>query len=138
MKIVIILVIVLCTFTSNIYSQSRKKAEKLGIKSVTEIKVDYEDSNGDEIIRRIKVFDENGNVIEDKDYNRAGKLQEKITYEYNGDNELIKEVHYRPNNKVQESFTYKYRDGLIVERCKYDSNNRLLWKRKYVYKFSDE
>lgn len=138
MKIVVILIFVLYVFTCDIYSQSRKKAEKLGIKSVTEIKVDYEDSKGDEVIRRVKVFDEKGNVIEEQDYDRTGKLQERITYEYNGDNDIIKEVRYRPNNKVGESFTYKYENGLMIERCKYDSNNRLLWKRKYVYKFNEE
>lgn len=134
----LILVAVIFSFAGDIYSQSRKKAERLSIESVTEIKVDYENSNGKETIRSVKVFDENGNIIEEKDYDKSGKLQERITYEYNEDNDKIKETRFRSNNKVEESFTYKYENGLMVERCKYDASNRLIWKRKYVYKFSEE
>lgn len=137
MKVIVIIGLLLCIIGDNLYSQSRKKIVNLGIESVTVIKEDYEDSNGKEILRSVTVFDENGNIIKLEDYNKAGKLAEIITYEYNSDNDLIKETHYKPNNKVYETITYSYENGLKTERCKYDEANRLISRKKYIYKFKD-
>jgi S-adenosylmethionine hydrolase len=133
----IILVLALCTLTISIFPQSRKKIRELGIESITEIKVDYEDSNGKEIMRFITVYDEQGNVIKEVDYDKTGKLTKIITCEYNEDNDKIKEVHYRPNNKPYKTLTYKYENGLISERNEYDESNRLVSKKKYIYKYKD-
>lgn len=137
MKTLITIGLIICIISGNLYSQSKKKVKNLGIESVTVVKEDYEDSNGKEILRSETVFDENGNIIKLKDYDKTGKLREIVTYEYNSDNDKIKEVRYRPNNKVDETITYSYENGIITERCKYDASNRLLSKKKYIYKFKD-
>jgi len=135
---IITLFILVWAISHNLYSQSRKKVINLGIQSVTEVREDYVDSNGKETLRSTTIFDKNGNTIEEKDYDKAGKLQGRITYEYNSDNDKIKETRFLPNNKVEESFTYKYENGLLTERNKYDGKNTLISRRKYVYEFVDE
>jgi len=137
-RALIIFFALIWAFSFDIYSQSKKKIVNMGIESVTVVREDYEDSNGKETIRSVTVFDKKGNVIEEKDYDAAGKLSDRITYEYNQDNDKIKETHFKTNDKIEESYTYKYKDDLIMERCKYDGSNRLISKKKYVYKFSDE
>ena len=138
MEKIILLFAVIWAFSYDIYSQSRKKIVNLGIESVTIVTEDYEDSNGKESIKSVTVFDKKGNVIEEKNYDKTGNFQERITYKYNQDNDKIKETRFNRNDKVDESFTYKYENGLIIERCKYDASNRLISKKKYVYKFNDE
>jgi hypothetical protein len=137
MKIVI-LAFAFCIITNNLFSQSRKKIKDLGIESVTEVKVDYEDSNGKEIMRFETVYDGRGNVVKEVDYDKTGKLTEIVAYEYNEDNDKTKEVHYRPNNKPFRTLTYKYENGLLTERDEYDESNRLVSKKKYIYKFKDK
>jgi hypothetical protein len=126
-----------CLITVNLFSQSRKKIRDLGIESITETKVDYEDSNGKEIMRFVTVYDDKGNVIKEVDYDKTGKLTEIIAYEYNEDNDKIKETHYRPSKKPYRTLTYKYENGLITERDEYDESNRLVSKKKYIYKYRD-
>ena len=137
MKIIVLIGLLVGIIGNNLYSQSKKKIKNLGIESVTIVKEDYEDSNGKEILRSVTVFDENDNEIKFEDYDKAGKLSKIITYEYNSDNDLVKEIHYKPNNKVSKTITYSYKDGLMMERCKYDGADRLLSRRKYIYKFKD-
>jgi S-adenosylmethionine hydrolase len=133
----LIFLLSLCLLTTSLFSQSRKKIRELGIESITEIKVDYEDSNGKEIMRFVTVYDEQGNVIKEVDYDKTGKLTEIITYEYNEDNDKTKEVRYRPNKKPYKTLTYKYENGLVSERDEYDESNRLVSKKKYIYKYKD-
>ena len=138
MKKLVLLFAVIFAFSFDTFAQSRKKVVNLGIESVTEVKVDYEESNGNETIRNITIFDNKGNVIEEKEYDKTGKLEKRTTYEYNQDNDKIKETRYKANNKVEEILTYKYENELIVERCKYDASKRLISKKKYIYKFRDQ
>ena len=134
-------IIFLFTFliiSSSLFSQSRKKIKELGIESITEVKVDYEDSNGKEIVKFVTEYNERGYITKEIDYDKTGKLTEIITYEYNDDNDKIKEVHYKPNRKVLKTYTYSYENGLLTERCTYDESNRLTSKKKYIYKFIDD
>ena len=136
MKTIIILS-ALIIISSSLFSQSRKKIKELGIESVTEVRVDYEDSNGKEIMRFVTEYNEKGYITKETDYDKTGKLTEIITYEYNEDNDKIKEVHYKPNKKVRKTYTYSYENGLLTERCTYDESNRLVSKKKYIYKYKE-
>jgi len=162
-KVTVIIGLLVGIIADNLYSQSRNEVRDLDIESVTEIEVDYEDSNGKEIVRFKTFYDKRGNIIKELDYDKSGKLTEIITYEYNEDDNKIKEIHYKPNNTIIKTYTYNYEKGLLTERKEYDKNNklvsrntykyedrlrterneydeskRLIEKKKYIYKFKDK
>ncbi len=129
----IITCIIICIISGNLYSQSRKEVRDLDIVSVSEVEVDYEDSNGKETLKFVTTYNVRGNIIKEMDYDKSGKLAEIITYEYDEDDNKIKEVHYRPNNKVVKTNTYSYKKGLLTERREYDENNKLMSRNTYKY-----
>ncbi len=133
MKVIVLIGLLVGTIGNNLYSQSRNEVRDLNIESVTEIEVDYEDSNGKETVRFETFFNDRGNVIKELDYDKSGKLTEIITYEYDVDDNKIKEVHYKPNNKVIKTNTYSYKKGLLTERKEYDENDRLISRNTYKY-----
>ncbi len=133
MKVIVTISLIICLIGDNLYSQSRNEVRDLDIVSVTEVEVDYEDSNGKEIMRFKTFYDERGNVIKEMDYDKSGKLTEIIIYEYDVDDNKIKEVHYKSNNKVFKTNTYSYKKGLLTERKEYDENNRLISRNTYKY-----
>jgi antitoxin component YwqK of YwqJK toxin-antitoxin module len=162
MKIAVI-VFAFCLITNNLFSQTRNEIRDLDILSVKEIEVDYEDSNGKEVLKFETFYDNRGNVIKELDYDKSGNLTEIITYEYNEDDNKTKEIHYKPNNTILNTFIYSYDKGLLTERKEYDKNNklisrntykyenrlrterneydesnRLIEKKKYIYKFKDQ
>ncbi len=153
----------LCIITNGLFSQSRNEIRDLDIVSVTEIEADYEDSNGKEIVKFETFYDKRGNVIKELDYDKSGSLTKIITYEYNEDDNKIKEIHLKPNNTVIKTYiysydkgllterkefdkndklisrnTYKYENRLRTERNQYDESNRLIEKKKYIYKYKDK
>jgi hypothetical protein len=131
----LIFVLSFCLFTTGLFSQSRKKIRELNIESITEIEEDYEDSNGKETVKFVTVYDARGNVIKEMDYDKSGKLDEIITYEYNVDDDKTKEVHYNSNNKVLATYIYTYEQGLLTERKEYDDSNKLV--SRYTYKYEN-
>lgn len=163
MKTIITIGLIICIISGNLYSQSRKEIRDLDIVSVTEVELDYEDSNGKETLKFITLYDVRGNIIKEMDYDKSGKLTKIITYEYDEDDNKIKEIHYKPNNKVLKTNkyshkrgllterkeydennklisrnTYKYENGLRTERSEYDESDRLIEKKKYIYKYKDK
>jgi hypothetical protein len=133
MKIIVITGLLFCIIGNNLYSQSRGDVRDLNIVSVKEVEVDYEDSNGKETVKFETFYNDRGNVIKELDYDKSGKLDEIITYEYDVDDNKIKEVHYKSNNKLLKTNTYSYKKGLLTERKEYDENNRLISRNTYKY-----
>lgn len=129
----LILVLSFCLLTPGLFSQSRKKIRELNIESITEVEADYEDSNGKETKKFVTVYDARGNVIKEMDYDKSGKLDEIITYEYNVDDDKTREVHYNSNNKVLITYIYTYEQGLLKERKEYDDDNKLVSRNTYKY-----
>lgn len=112
------------------------KAQKSGtdnkIKSivVTEEKYDmlvkkqYKDSE--------TFYDSRGNVIESITY-KQGKVDKHFKYEYDSDNNKIKEEEFETTGRLKEISEYKYVNGLRTEKNVYDPNHKQKSKKTYVY-----
>ena len=108
MKVIVLFGLLAFLSAFNLYSQSKKEIRDLDIVSLKEIEADYEDSDGKETLRFETIFDNRGNTIKELDYDKSGKLTEIITYEYDEDDNKIKEIHHKPNNTVINTYTYTY------------------------------
>ena len=77
-------------------------------------------------------YDVHGNVIESIAY-KQGKVDKHFKYQYDQDNNKIKEEEFDASGKLKESSEYKYANGMRTEKTVYDSNKKLKSKKTYVY-----
>jgi antitoxin component YwqK of YwqJK toxin-antitoxin module len=77
-------------------------------------------------------FDIKGNLLEDITY-KQGKINKHFKYQYDSDNNKIKEEEFDPSGRLIESSEYKYENGLRTEKYVYDPNKKLKSKRIYHY-----
>lgn len=115
------------------FSQSKSEVRDLGIKSTSVWNYDY--SSGKEVKKAVslKKFNEKGLVIEAVDYDKAGKLKERIEYAYNENKNVIEEKYFAQNNKLIKSYKYTYEGTLRLTKEKYTSAGKLEWKKVYTY-----
>jgi len=77
-------------------------------------------------------YDSRGNVVESISY-KQGKVDKHFKYEYDTDNNKIKEEEFDASGKIKESSDYKYVNGLRTEKNVYDSNKKLKSRKTYTY-----
>jgi hypothetical protein len=77
-------------------------------------------------------YDIRGNVLESITY-KLGKVDKHFKYQYDAENNKIKEEEYDTSGRLKESSEYKYANGLRTEKTVYDSYKKQKSKKTYVY-----
>lgn len=77
-------------------------------------------------------FDSKGNLIEEINY-KQGKITKHFKYQYDADNNKIREEEFDPSGRIVESSEYKYEKGLRIEKTVYDQNKKMKSKKIYLY-----
>jgi antitoxin component YwqK of YwqJK toxin-antitoxin module len=77
-------------------------------------------------------YDAKGNIIESITY-KQGKVDKHFKYQYDQDNNKIKEEEFDATGRLKESSEYKYEGGLRTEKTVYDPNKKVKSKKLYVY-----
>jgi antitoxin component YwqK of YwqJK toxin-antitoxin module len=77
-------------------------------------------------------FDSRGNILEDITY-KQGKVSKHFRYQYDSDNNKIREEEYDPSGRLIESSEYKYENGLRSEKIVYDQNKKIKSRKIYQY-----
>lgn len=119
--------------TAFVSAQSKDQIKENNIKSTTVTEYDY--SSGKEIkkLESFEKFNAKGQVIELIDYDKGGKQKERIEYDYNEFNDCIEERYFGETNKLEKVYKYTYKGELKQTKEKYDSKNKLIWKKVYSY-----
>ncbi len=129
----IVLISVLIFTIYSVNAQKRKEIKEKGVKTKIVWKYDYKTGKEKKLMESKKKFDENGNTIEEIVYDEFGKIDTKVKYSYNDDNEIIKEVHYLPSNKIKKTIEYKYKAGFKTEKIVLDNKGKIKSKKVYQY-----
>jgi hypothetical protein len=82
-------------------------------------------------------YDTKGNTIEEIEY-KDGKIDKHNLYEYDSENNRIKETELDASGKPKKIGEYKYENGLRKEKYIYDGNKNLLSKKTYTYTYHDK
>lgn len=77
-------------------------------------------------------YDINGNIIDEIEF-KDGNFVSHFIYEYDADNNKIKESELDKSGSVIKVSVYKYENGLRVEKSVYDGKGKLRSKKKYNY-----
>lgn len=155
------LVFVMCAvFISALQAQSRKEIRENKIISETSFVTSNE--NGKEVTYKdsFTVFDKNGNISEQTEYNKEGGIKRKETNKYNANKDKIEEVVYdgkdqttrktmflynsnfqktgeieydNSGNVIRQSMILYNAKGLKSEKKVFDANKKLIATKKYTY-----
>lgn len=77
-------------------------------------------------------FDIRGNLIEDITY-KQGKINKHFKYQYDPENNKIREEEFDPSGRLIEFSEYKYENGFRTEKTVYDANRKLKSRKIYQY-----
>ena len=77
-------------------------------------------------------YDIRGNVIESITY-KQGKLDKHFKYQYDSEDNKIKEEEFDATGRIKESSEYKYSNGVRTEKSVFDPNKKLKSKKTYTY-----
>jgi hypothetical protein len=132
MKIIKISLLILMALGTTLTAICQDKDSKEKIKSIiiTEEKADvlvkkqYTESE--------TYYDVKGNIIESIIY-KQGKIDKHFKYQYDAENNKIREEEFDSSGKMTETSEYKFEKGLRVEKIVYDSNKKIKSKKYYKY-----
>ena len=77
-------------------------------------------------------YDSKGNITEDIQYTE-GKVDKHFVYQYDSENNKIKETELDTNGRVIKISEYKIEKGLRTEKTVYDANMKIKSKKTYIY-----
>jgi hypothetical protein len=117
---------------SNIHSQEKTRDQK--VKKLTVIEEKHDGKAVSTNKESETTYDINGNIIEQILY-KGGEVDTHFKYEYDANNNKIKETEYDKKGAVDRISEYKIQNGQRVEKTVYDSQKRLLLKKTYQYTF---
>jgi hypothetical protein len=77
-------------------------------------------------------YDLKGNIIEEITY-KEGKMNKHFKYQYDADDNKVKEEEYDPSGRIIEYSEYKIENGLRTEKVVLDGNKNMKSKKTYTY-----
>jgi len=121
----------------SVSAQSKKTLREKGIKSLTVNEYFLEENTKKPVIESYEVYNEEGDLIEIKEFNSSGIIKKWEKYSYNEDGDIVEEVFLNDKGKVDITEKTIYKDGLRVEKQFFDSKGKLYKKKVYVYEYSN-
>lgn len=119
-------------------AQGSKTLKKNNVASQTTYEYFIEEGKKDPAVEKIERYDEEGNVVELKVFNKFGEVKQWEKYSYDEDGELTEEQFLNEKGKISERVEYSYENKLITEKRYFDNKGRLVKKKAYKYEYREE
>jgi hypothetical protein len=116
--------------SASAFSQKKKELKKYGVKAII-----VTEAHGAKTVNDSKtIYDANGEVIEEVNYDKDGNIKSTIKYKNNKDGDVIEESEYDEKNNLKEKKQYKYNGlGEKIEELLLDKDNKVVKKSVYSY-----
>jgi len=132
MKIIRILFAVVVMMCMSFSLNAQQAGIQNKIKSITVYQEKYGPLSNKKSKELEQNFDQRGNLLEEINY-KQGKVTKHFRYEYDENNNKVKEQKIDASGKVVETSEYKYASGLRIEKIIYGPDNKPKSKRTYQY-----
>jgi antitoxin component YwqK of YwqJK toxin-antitoxin module len=126
------ILIILFTIGTGLTVFSQKYDPKYKIKSIIVTEEKSDQLVKKEYTESETYYDQKGNITEEIVY-KQGKVDTHFKYQYDENNNKIREEEYDSSGKIKESSEYKYEDGLRTEKTVYDNRKNIKTKKFYKY-----
>jgi hypothetical protein len=125
---------IFCTTISAVSAQSKKDIRENKIISETSNITAVE--NGKEVTYKDSyiVYDKNGNVTEETEYNKDGSIKRKETNKYNANKDKTEEMVFDGKDKTTHKTTFFYNSGgQKIGEIEYDGDGKILKQSMIIY-----
>jgi hypothetical protein len=125
---------------SGYYCQAsgKKEIKKNKIKAVTETVTEVVDGKEKTYKKSFKKYDNDGNLIEDADFNADGSIKKKETFKFNSEKEVVEHVTFNTDGSIKKKVLKKYNGKNKIEELDYDGADKLLQKEVCSYNGMDD
>jgi hypothetical protein len=105
-------------------------------KKITTITVDeyfIEEGYDEPVVESIEKFNEAGDVVEIREFNKVGEVKRWKKYTYNEDRDRVEEIFLDAKGKVTLTEKNIYEDGLRIEKQYLNPKGKMIKKKVYKY-----
>lgn len=132
MKKIRTVILIILVFGTSLSANCQDSVKNARIKSIIVSEEKYDVLVKKQYKESETYYDLRGNLIEEITY-KEGKLNKHFKYQYDSDDNKIKEEEFDPSGRIIEYSEYKIENGLRVEKIVYDGNKKIKSKKLYQY-----
>lgn len=126
------LITLLVITAAGLSASAQKQDKKPRVKSLVVLEEKYDVMVKKQMKESETYYDARGNIIEEITY-KQGKVNKHFKYEWDENDNKIREEEFDPSGRLKEYSEYKIENGLRVEKNVYDPNKKLKSRKIYQY-----
>ncbi|MFO7935102.1 MAG: hypothetical protein R6U78_13605 [Bacteroidales bacterium] len=134
-RIIMITGVILVSLPAVLSAQSKKTIREKGIIQQTVHEYFLGEGMDEPVVELIEKYNEEGEVIEIREFNKRGEIKKWEKYGYDEEGNLVEEVFLDEKGKATRTEKSFYKDGLRVEKHFFDQRGRLFKKKEYLYEY---
>ncbi len=109
------------------------KERKIVTRTVQEYFI--EEGMDEPVIESLERYNEDGNLIEIKEFNNKGEVKLWEKYDYNEEGKVVEVIFLDAKGRVESKEKSIYSDGLRIEKQYYNKKDKLVKRKVYEYEF---
>ena len=117
------------------FGQGKKTIKEKKITSITVNEYFLDEGMDKPVVESIEKYNEEGELIEIKEFNKRSEVTSWEKYAYNDDGDLVEEVFIDAKGRVTRTEKTVYREDLKVEKKFYNNKDKLYKKKVYKYEY---
>ncbi|MEN8229595.1 MAG: hypothetical protein ABFS38_15650 [Bacteroidota bacterium] len=117
------------------FGQSKKSIREKGIVSITVDEYFIEEGMDEPVVESIENFNEQGELVEIREFDKRGDLEKWEKYVYNEDGELVEAIFLDEKGRITETEKNIYDGKLRIEKQYYNNKGNLYKKKVYKYEY---
>jgi hypothetical protein len=128
-------IMVLLSVALSMMGQSAKTIQEKKISGRTVYEYFVDEGRDEPVIESIEKYDEQGRLLELKEFNRKSEVKRWEKYAYDADGRVKEEVYLNAKGRVERTEKSIYSEGLRIEKQFYDKRGRLYKRKVYEYEY---
>jgi hypothetical protein len=109
------------------------KERKIVTRTVQEYFI--EEGMDEPVIESLERYNEDGNLIEIKEFNNKGEVKLWEKYDYNEEGKVVEVIFLDAKGRVESKEKSIYSDGLRIEKQYYNKKDKLVKRKVYEYEY---
>jgi len=133
-----VLFLLFCTFllvAGSLMGQNTETIKERMIVTRTVQEYFIEEGMDEPVIESIERYNENGDLIEIKEFNSKGEVKLWEKYAYNEEGKVVELVFLNQKGKIVSKEKNIYSDGLRIEKQYYNNKDKLVKRKVYEYEY---
>ena len=132
-----LLTVALMLIAGHLMAQNAEIVKEKKIVSTTVYEYFVDEGLDEPAIESVKNFNDQGQLLEIKEYDNKGSVKRWEKYVYNEEGKVEEEIFLDSKGRVDSREKSIYTDGLRVEKQFYNNKDKLVKRKVYEYEYQD-